>query len=172
MGSSQSAFCFHRRLSSTDKSQQVSLSPKEAIMVDGFSKTPRYVLKDGSHPTGPSVLHASSDAPPLVVFGFSDKPEYDVFSKASPLALTPYPLVKGFLENQIAEDSGSLRLVVLDATFPKQVVFNAATMQSVLNAFRVDSDRVAISHQLVLDDSSQGHRVREVANTAAANVVS
>ncbi len=42
---SLSALCFRRGFSSADKPQQVSLSPKEAIIVDGFSKTPRYVLK-------------------------------------------------------------------------------------------------------------------------------
>ncbi len=72
-------------------------------MENSYAKTPRYVLRDGSHPTGPSIVQTSPDAQATVIFGFSEKPEYDVFLKASTVALTPYPLVKRFLaESSIA----------------------------------------------------------------------
>lgn len=129
-------------------------------MVDGFAKTPRYVLRDDSHPTGPSILQASSGDRTTVIFGFSDKPEYDVFLKASPLALTPYPLVKGFLENQIALEIDSLKLIVLDATSSQQRILQAATFQSALESFQLDSDRLVVSHQLVLDDTSAAYRIQ------------
>ena len=82
-------------------------------MADGFAKTPCYVLKEGSHPTGTPTSQASRDDHAIVVFGCSDKPEYDVFLSTSPLALTPYPLVKGFLKNQTVAFSHRL---VLDAS--------------------------------------------------------
>ena len=44
-------------------------------MVDGFTRTPRYVLKDGAYPTCPSILQASSGDHATVIFGFSDKPK-------------------------------------------------------------------------------------------------
>lgn len=141
-------------------------------MVNGFSKTPRYVLKDGSHPTCQSVLNSSSDLQTTVIFGFSDKPEYDTFLKASSLALTPYPMVKGFLQNQIALDIDSSKLIVLDAASPRQLVFHAATMQSVLESFQLDSDCVAITHQLILDESSQGYRVQIFADATSERFVS
>ncbi len=141
-------------------------------MVDGFAKTPRYVLRDGSHPTGPSILQASSGDQTTVIFGFSDKPEYDVFLKASPLALTPYPLVKGFLENQIALEIDSLKLIVLDATSSQQRILHAATFQSVLESFQLDSDRLVVSHQLVLDDTSAAYRIQTFVDATSERSVS
>ncbi len=129
-------------------------------MVDGFANTPRYVLRDGSHPTSPAVLQTPSDVQSAVIFGFSDKPEYDVFLLSSALALTPYPLVKGYLQNQLALNVGSLKLIVLDAASAQQPILDAATFQAVLEAFLQSKDTVAISHQLVLDAASSGYRIR------------
>ncbi len=129
-------------------------------MVDGFTKTPRYVLKDGSHPTCPSILQTPSDSQISVIFGFSDKPEYDLFLSTSSLALTPYPLVKTFLVNQSEHGVGSLKLIVLDAASAQQRILHAATFQSVLESFQLfGSDFVAISHQLVREGSSSTYHV-------------
>ncbi|MGB7346464.1 MAG: hypothetical protein WBD20_19750 [Pirellulaceae bacterium] len=138
-------------------------------MVDGFAKTPRYVLKEGSHPTGPSVSQASSDDHAVVIYGFSDKPEYDLFLSASSLALTPYPLVKGFLKNQIELDFSSLKLVVLDACSSAEQCLFAATFQSVLSSFRLDLDTVAVSYRLVLKESSSDYRIEEFSFSPAPN---
>lgn len=132
-------------------------------MVAGFAKTPRYVLRDGSHPTSPSLLQASSDAQTMAIFGFSDKPEYDVFWNASSLALKPYPLVKGHLQNQIALD-GSLKLIVLDAASSQEPILQAATFQAVLESFQLDSESVPVSHHLIRDESSSEFRVEVVAD--------
>lgn len=140
-------------------------------MVHDSCKTPRYVLKDGSNPTRPPVLKSSAKIQPTAIFGFSDKPEYDAFLNASPLALTPYPIVKGFLENQIALSVDAVRLIVLDASSPNQRVFKAATFQSVLESFRLGLDRVAISHQLILDESSQEYLIQIVAEAANSKSV-
>ncbi|TWU44846.1 hypothetical protein Q31b_00160 [Novipirellula aureliae] len=141
-------------------------------MVHGFAKTPRYVLKDGLHPASPIVLLAATDAELTVVFGFSDKPEYDTFLNARSQALTPYPLVRGYLQNQIDLDVDLLRLIVLDASDPEQEVLDAATFENVLAAFQTDSDSVSVTHQLIRDAASQGYRIQEIANATPEKVVS
>lgn len=73
-------------------------------MVDFFAKTPRDVLKDGSHPSCLSVPKSSSGLKQTFVFGFSDKPEYDTFRKASSLDLTLCPRVKVDMQDQRASD--------------------------------------------------------------------
>lgn len=128
-------------------------------MVDVFSKTPRYVLKHGSHPISPLVVQAGSENQPTAIYGFSGKPGYDIFWKAQSEALMPFPLVRLYLQNQIDLDSDSLRLVVLDATSPEQEILQAATFQAVLEAFRQNSDSVSVSHQLIRDGDSPGYRV-------------
>jgi len=129
-------------------------------MVDGFTKSPRYVLRDGAHPTGPLISQSSSDVRTTAIFGFSDKPEYDVFWNASPLALKPYPLVKGYLQNQIAEVDDWLKLIVLDAITAQQPILHAATLQAVLESMQLDAEFVTVSHRLILDDSSPAYRVQ------------
>lgn len=133
-------------------------------MVDGFAKTPRYVLRDGLHPTSPSISQSSSDAQATVIFGFADKPEYDIFLSSSGLALTPYPLVKGHLQNQIALEDDELKLVVLDSASSQQRLLLAATFESVLESFHLNSDTVAVSHRLVLEKSSSAYRIQRLAN--------
>lgn len=128
-------------------------------MVDGFAKTPRYVLKDGSHPTCPSILQASSDAQSTAIFGFSGKPEYDVFLQASLIALTPYPLVKRFLEDQVSHNITSLKLIVLDAASHRQEILYAATFESVLTSLKLGLDSVELSYQLVLDEPSGAYEI-------------
>ena len=146
-------------------------------MAEGFSKTPvfakvpRYVLKDGSRSTCPSVDGSSPDDPVTVIFGFSDKPEYDVFLKASSLALTPYPLVKGYLQNQISPESSVTNLVAVDAASPHQLVFHAATMEAVLESFQLGLDQVAITHQLILDEFSKHYRIQNFADATPEGFV-
>lgn len=135
-------------------------------MVDGFSKTPRYVLKDGTHPTSPTVVRGSSEDEPTAIYGFSSKLSYDVFWKSQSTALTPFPLVRLFLQNQIDLDGDLLRLVVLDATSPQQEMLQAATFQAVVEAFRESSDSVPVSHQLILAGDSSGYRVEALQDNA------
>lgn len=128
-------------------------------MVDGFAKTPHYVLREGAYPTCPSVVQASSDDHAIVIFGFSDKPEYDVYLSASSLMLTPYPLVKGYLKNEIELNLDSMKLVVLDAVSSEQPYLYAATFQAVLESFRLDSNVVAVSHRLIKEESATAYRI-------------
>lgn len=135
-------------------------------MVDGFSKTPRYILKAGAHPTSPTVVGADSEDAAIAIYGFSGKPTYDVFWKAEAGALTPFPLVRLYLQHQIELRGSSLSLVVLDATSPQQQVLQAATFQAVLESFGQNSDAVPISHQLIRDGDSPGYRVEALQDHA------
>ncbi|KLU06718.1 hypothetical protein RISK_001282 [Rhodopirellula islandica] len=141
-------------------------------MVDVFAKTPRYVLKDGANPTGPPVISAAADPHSVVIHGFSDKPDYDVFVSASSLELTPYPLVKGFLKNQCELDTDVLRLIVLDPVSPTQACLDATTLQAVLEALRIGSKSVPVSHRLRRDPSSSGYRIEPIACSSPASPLS
>jgi hypothetical protein len=131
-------------------------------MVHGRSKTPRYVLKDGSSPASPDVLPMSGVSEITVIFGFSDKQRYDAFQHASPLALMPYPLVKGYMQNQIAQDPEQLRLVALDANTPQQETVEAATFTDIVESFQLGLDSVPISYRLDYDPASKGYRVEAI----------
>ena len=140
-------------------------------MVDGFAKTSRYVLNEGSYPSCPSVLQAP-DGHATVIYGFSGKQAYNVFLSASSFALMPYPLVKGFLKNQIELDSGTLKLVVLDAVSAAEPCLYAATFQSVLESQELGSGCVSISHRLVLDEPSSLYRIEASSFSASMKAMS
>ncbi len=123
------------------------------------------------HPTYPSADGPSPDHPGTVIFGFSDKPEYEVFLKVSSMALTPYPLAKGYLENQIGLEMSAVTLVAVDAASPHQLVFHAATMEAVLESFQSELDEVAITHQLILDEFSEHYRVQIFADATPERFV-
>ena len=74
---------------------------------------PNYVLLDGKQRLGPRLLALPTGPEFVAIHGFSDKQPYDRFCTQCDLLLTPYPLVKGYLKNQIA-DAGETVLLVLD----------------------------------------------------------
>jgi len=123
--------------------------------------TPCYVLLDGKQRLGPKLLPLHDGPEGVAIYGFSDKPPYDLFCANSELALTPYPLVKGYLKNQITESREAVHLVVVDAAGPNEAQLNAATMNSVLEALEQESDRVTISFRLMLDQNSQAYRIEK-----------
>lgn len=139
-------------------------------MVPRFAKTPHYVLKDGSRPTCPIVLRSTDEAAAIVIFGFSDKPEYDAFQSASVDALTPYPLVKGYFVRQLASNDDSLKLVVLDAVDPMNRSHQAATFQHVLDSLQSNSETVPVSHLLV--QNAQGYRIETVPSASHEELMS
>ena len=96
------------------------------------------------------------------IYGFSSKQSYDLFRADSELTLIPYPLVKGYLKNQIAESADTVRLVVVDAAGPQETELIAATMNSVLEAQEEKANQVAISFRLTLDQESQAYRVEKL----------
>jgi hypothetical protein len=128
-------------------------------MVVGSTKLPRYVLRDGRVLTGLSLSNDSATASVSAIYGFSDKPQYDFYLAQCTRTLTPYPLVKGYLKNQIEASPDSLQLVVLDAASPNQYLLDAATMQAIVDALNLNLETVPISHQLTLDASTATYRI-------------
>ena len=123
--------------------------------------TPCYVLLDGKQRLGPKLLALPCGSEYVAIYGFSDKQPYDLFCANSDLPLTPYPLVKGYLRNQIAESLDVVHLVVVDAAGPQEAQLHAATMDSVLEAQQHHANHVAISFRLMLDQELQAYRVEK-----------
>ena len=136
-------------------------------MVIGSAKIPRYVLRDGLGYASPRVLQTSFKIGSTVLYGFSDKPEYDAFISSSELPLTPYPLVRGYLERSL--DSNLLQLVVLDADTSEQTLLQAAMYETVLDSIRNQVDTVPVTHRLMIDKVNTAYLVEEINNLKGAS---
>ena len=123
--------------------------------------TPRDVLLNDEQRLGPMLLAIPGGPEYEAIYGFSSKQSYDLFRADSELTLIPYPLVKGYLKNQIAESADTVLLVVVDAAGPRETELIAATMNSVLEAQEEKANQVAISFRLTLDQESQAYRVEK-----------
>jgi hypothetical protein len=140
---------------------------KEAVMVIGSAKIPRYILRDSLGYASPRVLLTSRQIGASVLYGFSDKPEYDDFISSNESALMPYPLVRGYLERSL--DNSLLQLIVLDAEFSQQSHLRAATFDDVLDSFRNNAPTVRVTHQLMIDTESAAYRIEEINYRAEAS---
>ena len=155
---------FHSSLFSPDDTlrETTAAGPrfaKEAVMVVVSANLPRYLLRDGSGYASPRVLQPSFKMGLTVLYGFSDKPEYDAFISSSELPLTPYPLVKGYLVR--AMDKNFLQLVVLDAGTSQQTLLQACTFEAVLDSLVNKMDTVPVTHRLIIDTARNVYRVEE-----------
>ena len=124
-------------------------------------ETPNYVLLDHSKRIGPELSAMDSGQKCIAVYGFSDKQPYDAFCENSELALTPYPLVKGYLRNRIDVAGDTILIVVIDAAGPDEPILDASTMQLVLEAHEKESPQVSVSYQLTKDEQSTAYRVEK-----------
>ena len=131
--------------------------PISAVVAD----TPYYVLMDGNHRIGPEVvqLHSGIECEPI--YGFSDKGPYDKFCVNSQRALTPYPLVRGYLRNQAGAPGDGLKLVVVDAAGPRELYLHAATMEAVLEAQEHRTTHVNAAYRLMFDQKANAYGVEE-----------
>ncbi|EKK02000.1 hypothetical protein RBSH_02698 [Rhodopirellula baltica SH28] len=136
--------------------------------MDGTSNTPRYVLNDAAYPICPSMTETSLQDHSVVIYGFSDKARYDIYLKASSLALTPYPLVKRFLEKHVDQNADEVQLVVIDPESPTQTPVHAATFQNVLEAMRLGSKTVNLSHKLIFDSKTSKYQAEAISFSASA----
>jgi hypothetical protein len=125
------------------------------------TSTPYYVLMDGDRRIGPSVVQGNSGIPCFSIFGFSNKLVYDRFCANSQLTLKPYPLVIGYLRNQVAALGDDLKLVTVDATGTREPYLNAATMEDVLEAQENRTTCVTATHRLILDQAADAYRAEE-----------
>ena len=132
-----------------------------------FAPTPNYVLRSDNQSIFPTVNFDSPETSCVCVYGFSDKPIYDEFILGAGQLLTPYPLVKRYLANQIADAESAdskgeaLRLVLLDATDPNQSVLLAATMATVLQALEDKLARVAVEYEFVFDSETACYKIKD-----------
>ena len=123
---------------------------------------PSHVLLKDNHRIGPSFLPSESDVPPCkAIYGFSNKTRFDSFCMNSEQMLIPYPLVVGYLQNQIEEAGDGLTLVVLDATGPSAPTIYAATMEDVLTAIQNCMPHVTARHVLQVDQDNNRYRLVE-----------
>ena len=124
--------------------------------------TPLYVLLDGKLRIGPSLSATHSGPDCTAIYCFSDKHHYDLFLDHHNGALTPYPLVKGYLKSQIADADELVQLVVVDAAGPDEAQLDAATMEAVLQAMDRQTSHVPVSHRLTLVEQSGAYHVEKV----------
>ena len=123
----------------------------------------RYVLIDGNLRIGPKVVPLDAGIECSAVYGFSDKGPYDKFCANSQIALKPYPLVKGYLRNQIDALGDSLKLVVIDAASPSEPYLQVATMEAMLKAQECRDNCVTAAYRLRFDQQAEAYRVEQVA---------
>jgi hypothetical protein len=125
--------------------------------------TPRYVLLIDNEKMGPTVLSGDPDSRCVAIYGFSDKGPYDKFRENGDLSLKPYPLVKGYLRNQLSNDNGNesecLRLVVLDSSSPDERIVHAASMQAVLDSMMNQKPDVPVEYKLSLVKANGVYRL-------------
>ena len=133
----------------------------------GFANTPCYLLRSGNQPIYPTVNFDDPDTNCVCVYGFSDKLIYDKFIKNTKQLLTPYPLVKRYLANQIAEANSAetngvrLSLVILDATDPAQPVVSVATMAAVLLALQEKAMQIPVELELGFDLVTASYQIKK-----------
>lgn len=123
--------------------------------------TPCDVLLDDEQRLGPKLLAQPGGPQYEAIYGFSSKESYDVFCANSDHPLIPYPLVKGYLKNQIADSGDTVQLVVVDAAGPQETQVHVATMNSVLEAVEQNANQVTLSFRLKLDRKSQAYCVEK-----------
>jgi hypothetical protein len=125
------------------------------------ASTPNYVLIDGNVAIGPRVVPLDASTECSAIYGFSDKGPYDKFCANSQQALKPYPLVKGYLRNQIDAQGDSLKLVVIDAAGPSEPYLHAATIEAALDAQEHRAAHVTAAYRLTFDEEANVYRVDE-----------
>ena len=124
-------------------------------------RTPGYVLLHDKTRLAPTVLPLRSGRKCIGLYGFSDKTPYDLFRASSKLSLTPFPLVKGYLQTLIESGSDNLHLVIVDACGPNETQVHAATMEAVLHAQKSQLSAVAVEYTLTFDEEFNTYQVLE-----------
>lgn len=128
-------------------------------LIEVIACTPAYVLMDKNGRIGPKMALLDSGRICTAIYGFSEKGLYDKFSLQCDLALTPYPLVKGYLQNQIDSAGDGLKLVVVDAAGLNEPYLDAATMEAVLEAQENKTSHVTEKYRLAFDQKTKAYTV-------------
>ena len=128
-------------------------------MVELVSPIPRYVLRSGHQALGLANIRNTAGTSTTAIYGFSDKPQYDVFMRQYSKPPTPYPLVRCYLQDQMELGSETLRLVLIDATSSMQATVYAVTFPALANALLLGHATIELSHQLLLDQTESIYQV-------------
>ena len=128
-------------------------------LIELMACTPAYVLMDKNGRISPKVALLDSGRSCTAIYGFSEKDLYDKFSLQCNMALTPYPLVKGYLQNQHDSADDSLKLVVVNAAGLDEPFLDAATIEAVLEAQENRASRVAVKYRLAFDQKTNDYTV-------------
>ena len=122
--------------------------------------TPQYVLMDGNRRIGPKVVRSETGEDCLPIYGFSAAGAYEKFRLHSEQALTPYPLVKVYLQMQVDDSGDDLKLVVVDAVGPHDLNLHAATMEAVLEAHENRTNHVTARYLLTFDQELSAYKLK------------
>ena len=118
-------------------------------------RLPQYVLLFDKQRIGPTIAENEIATHSVVIYGFSDEHGYGKFIASSGRRLTPFPLVKTYLRDQLSDHQDSLKLIVVDAEDAAQPTVNAVTMQAVLVAFEQLLKHVNATHLLTYTELSK-----------------
>lgn len=124
--------------------------------------TPRFVLKHELQSIGPSLCGIESAQYSYVLYGFSDKPNYDLFRSEDSRLLKPYPLVKRFMMDELHIGECPSPLIALNAEGPNQETIYASSMRNVLEAFQQNQETVTITHVLKLDPNTKQYDAQRI----------
>jgi hypothetical protein len=108
------------------------------------------------------MVRSQQDGVCSPIFGFSDKDHYEKFRAECPLSLTPYPLVKRYLQSQIDSEDVALKLVVVDADGPNEPNLHAVRMEDVMEAFANGNSAVTARYRLTFDRATDGYTLEDV----------
>ena len=128
------------------------------------SSTPTYVLMNDGCRIGPRLTQVASEKCD-VIYGFSSKAAYECFRDNCDVALTPYPLVKGYLRNRIEETDKEHKLVAIDVNGPLDAALKATTIATVLDAQEKQIAHVTSVYLLAFDEDKNAYRLAEVSAT-------
>ena len=136
-------------------------------MTATVTSTPYYTLVDGKSCIGPIIetTHLGTDCE--VIYGFSNKCQYDNFCIGKQSTLKPYPLTKVYLRNQVEKQDTGLRLLVTDAAGPDESRLHAATMMAVLEAHENHLPLVTASYRLILQPETTMYRLHKAFELSA-----
>jgi hypothetical protein len=123
--------------------------------------TPRYVLMNGAGRLSPNVLPTSLRFECFVIYGFSDKGLYELYCQESEQALTPYPLVRHYLRDQIGSCGDRIQIVAIDPSGRRDACLRAATMEAVLEAQEERYEQVPVTYRLRLPEEANAYVVSE-----------
>lgn len=126
-----------------------------------FAGAPYYVVLDENRRLGAPIVPLHSGRKCSSIYGFANKDRYDSFRANCHQALTPYPLVKGYLRTQEIPADDDLNLVIVDAAGPNAPRIQAATREAVLEAHEQRATRIAVGFELVFDAAAGAYRVEE-----------